>query len=114
MDPAEASAVRLAHDDSAGLGVSRDEVALADSRYSWLLSVLTVEGVRTLLPESRDLRVEVYPLPNLRAINVMIHGLLGRGVAETTRPDPQAKGLGEQLRARIVDIPVELLEGVSS
>jgi hypothetical protein len=35
-------------------------------------------------------------------------------VAETTRVDPQAKGLGEHLRARLVDIPVELLGGITS
>jgi len=53
--------------------------------------------------------VERYGLPNLRAINFVIAGLLGEGVAASARPDPQAKGLGEWLRARIVDIPAELL-----
>ena len=45
----------------------------------------------------------------------VIHGLLGRGVAETARVDPQAKGLGEHLRARLAPIPAELLppEGTS-
>jgi hypothetical protein len=73
-----------------------------------------VDGVRALLPESQGLRVAVYPLPNLRAVNVMIHGLLSRGVAETSRADPQAKGLGEHLRARVVDIPVPLLDAEPS
>jgi len=36
--------------------------------------------------------------------------VLGRGVAETSRIDPQAKGLGEHLRARLVDIPAALLD----
>ncbi len=51
----------------------------------------------------------MHPLPNLRAVNVVIHGLLGRGVADSTSLDPQAKGLGEHLRARIVQIPEHLL-----
>ena len=89
-------------------------VALADARYAWLLTILTVDGVRALLPEARDLAIDVHPLPNLRAVNIVIHGLLGRGVAETTRVDPQAKGLGEHLRARLVDIPVELLDRSAS
>jgi hypothetical protein len=89
-------------------------LALADARHAWLLSVLTEDGVRTLLPEARDLPIEVHPLPNLRAVNVLIHGLLGRGVAETSRVDPQAKGLGEHLRARLVDIPVALLDPEST
>jgi hypothetical protein len=48
-------------------------------------------------------------LPNLRALNFVIDGLLGAGVAASTRFDPQAKGLGEWLRARHTDIPVALL-----
>ena len=40
---------------------------------------------------------------------MVIHGLLGEGVAASTRFDPQAKGLGEWLRSRLVDIPEELL-----
>jgi len=48
-------------------------------------------------------------LPNLRALNFVVHGLLGEGVAASTRFDPQGKGLGEWLRSRVVDVPVELL-----
>ncbi len=50
-----------------------------------------------------------YELPNLRALNFVIVGLLGRGVAASTRTDPQAKGLGEYLRAKHADIPTHLL-----
>lgn len=78
-------------------------------RYGWLLTYLTENRVRELLPEAASLRVDVYPLPNLRAINVVIHGLLGRGVAESSRLDPQAKGLGEQFRARFVLLPANLV-----
>jgi hypothetical protein len=38
-------------------------------------------------------------------------GLLGAGVAASTRPDPQAKGLGEYLRSRFIDVPAVLLDG---
>ena len=38
-----------------------------------------------------------------------VGGLLGEGVAAGHRFDPQAKGLGEWLRSRCVDVPVELL-----
>ena len=114
VDPVEAAAVALAHGSDVSLDVPDPAVMLADERYAWLLTVLTVDGVRTLLPEARDLAIDVHPLPNLRAVNVVVHGLLGRGVAETTRVDPQAKGLGEHLRARLVDIPVALLDGEAS
>ena len=74
----------------------------------WLIEWLTPDRVHELLPETAALPVQVFPLPNLGAVNVVIHGILGRGVADSDSLDPQAKGLGEQLRARIVEIPREL------
>jgi hypothetical protein len=59
--------------------------------------------------ETEGLDVERHELPNLRALNFVVVGLLGRGVAASTRTDPQAKGLGEYLRAKHVDIPELLL-----
>lgn len=82
-----------------------------DRSYSWLREHLTVERLRQLLPEAADLPIDRYELPRLRAVNVVVHGLLGDGVASSTRPDPQAKGLGEWLRSRVTDIPVALLAG---
>jgi hypothetical protein len=68
-----------------------------------------VELFRQLVPEAANLTVERYQLPNLRALNFVVVGLLGAGVAASTRPDPQAKGLGEYLRSRLVDMPASLL-----
>lgn len=82
----------------------------ADAAFDWLRSLLTPEGIRELLPEAADLDVDVWPLPNLYAVNIVIHGLLGEGVAASTRTDPQAKALGEWLRARVVDIPQQMME----
>ena len=76
--------------------------------YEWLCGYLTVDELRRLLPETAGLEIDRYELGNLRALNFVIHGLLGEGVAASTRFDPQAKGLGEWLRARLVDIPVAL------
>ena len=78
--------------------------------YEWLRGFLTVERFQTLLPETAQLTVERHDLPNLRALNFVIRGLLGAGgVAASTRFDPQAKALGEWLRSRVTDIPVSLL-----
>jgi len=78
-----------------------------DEAYAWLREFLTVERFRKLIPEATV--VDRYELPNLRAINFVCRGLLGEGVAASTRPDPQAKSLGELLRAREVDVPESLL-----
>jgi hypothetical protein len=64
---------------------------------------------RTLLPEAAGLGVLRYELPNLRAVNFVVEGLLAPGVAATTRPDAQAKGLGEYLRSRTVSVPADLV-----
>ena len=62
-----------------------------------------------MLPETAELTVERHVLPNLFAVNFVIRGLLGEGVASNSRFDPQAKALGEWLRARTVKIPEEYL-----
>ena len=80
-----------------------------DAAYAWLTEQLTPDRVRALLPEAALLGVDVHHLPNLHAVNIVIHGLLGRGVAENARTDPQAKGLAEHLRARLVDVPAHLV-----
>ena len=80
-----------------------------DAAYPWLVDLLTEATVRELLPETAELDIEITHLPNLRAVNVVIRGLLGRGVAYNARFDPQGKGVGEWLRSRHVDIPVDLL-----
>ncbi|WP_370501445.1 acyclic terpene utilization AtuA family protein [Mycolicibacterium sp. jd] len=80
-----------------------------DDQWTWLVHTLTVEKVRELLPEAADLPVTRHVLPNLRAVNFVIDGILGRGVAYQARFDPQAKGLGEWLRSRCIEIPEELL-----
>ena len=77
--------------------------------WPWLAGTLTLDTVRSLLPETADLRLERHVLPNLHAVNVIVHGLLGEGVAYQARFDPQAKALGEWLRSRVVDVPEELL-----
>lgn len=69
--------------------------------YVWLAEHLTVDAVKALLPEATDLEVHRYELPTIHALNFVIVGLLGEGVASSTAFDAQAKGLGEYLRSRI-------------
>jgi hypothetical protein len=96
-------------DANVGLWVRQGGGALRDARVAWLLGFVTPDRIRELLPEAADLPVTCHPLPNLGGVNVVIEGLLGEGVASSTRFDPQAKALGEWLRSRYVAIPEELL-----
>jgi hypothetical protein len=83
--------------------------ARTEDAWRWLAHELTVERFRDLLPETRDLPVTRHVLPNLRALNFTVESILGEGVAAQARFDPQAKALGEWLRARHLDIPEVLL-----
>ncbi|MET8338495.1 acyclic terpene utilization AtuA family protein [Streptosporangium canum] len=78
-------------------------------QFAWLSGHLTVERLRELLPATAGLEIDRFDLPNLHALNFVVHGLLGRGVAASPRLDAQAKALGEELRARHADIPRSLL-----
>ena len=80
-----------------------------DEEWRWLVHELTVDRFRELIPESRALPVARHVLPALRAVNFVVEGLLGAGVASQHRFDPQAKALGEWLRARYVDVPEGLV-----
>ncbi|ORI17793.1 exopolyphosphatase [Rhodococcus sp. 1163] len=80
-----------------------------DDEFAWLAHALTVEQVALMLPETADLVVTRHVLPKLRAVNFVIEGILGEGVASQARFDPQAKGLGEWLRSRHIDIPETLV-----
>ncbi|MFJ6833073.1 acyclic terpene utilization AtuA family protein [Streptomyces sp. NPDC091209] len=83
--------------------------ARTDDAWRWLAHHLTTDTFRGLLPETRDLKVVRHVLPNLRALNFVVEGVLGEGVASQARFDPQAKALGEWLRSRHLDIPEVLL-----
>ncbi|WP_330297076.1 acyclic terpene utilization AtuA family protein [Streptomyces sp. NBC_00503] len=82
----------------------------SDPAWAWLRDTLTVEAFKELLPETAPLEVTRHPLPRLRALNFTVTGILGDGVASGHRFDPQAKALGEWLRARHLDIPESLLQ----
>ena len=90
---------------NANLGI----FARSDEAWAWLDQFLTTPKLRELLPEAAELEIDRYPLPALRSLNFVLHGLLEEGVAASTRQDGQAKSLGEWLRARVDDLPEALL-----
>jgi hypothetical protein len=83
--------------------------ARSDDAFAWLAHELTVDRFKELLPETAGLDVQRHVLANLRALNFVVDGILGDGVASNARHDPQAKALGEWLRSRVVDIPDSVL-----
>jgi len=82
--------------------------------YSFLRTFLTIEKLKELLPDTAKYEIERYEFPNLLAINFFIWGFLGDGAAASIKMDPQAKTLGEYLRAKIITIPDTLLDPLSN
>ena len=89
----------------ANVGVWADEEAVA----AFIGQHLSTEVFKALLPEVEPYAVSRFPLPNLWAVNFVVHGILGWGVASNLRLDTQAKGLGELLRSRPLDVPAALV-----
>ncbi|PRX98598.1 acyclic terpene utilization AtuA family protein [Allonocardiopsis opalescens] len=108
--PAPLGAVLGARSGDKGGDATLGVWARDDPGWAWLDRTLTADRLRELLPETAGLPVRRYRLPKLRALSFVLEGLLGEGVAATSRFDPQAKGVAEWLRAQTVDVPVELLE----
>jgi hypothetical protein len=89
-------------------------VGPAGRAFPWLDKYLTPDALREMLPELASYRIDRFRLPNLLAVNFVVHGFLGQGVASSTRFDPQAKSLGEVLRACPVSIPRELADLINA
>ena len=85
--------------------------AKTDEAYSFLYEFLTVEEFKRLAPDFGQFEVERYDMPNLKAMNFYIKGVLGTGAASNHRIDKQAKSLGEYLRAKYIDVPEALITG---
>jgi len=78
--------------------------------YAFLREFLTTAKLKELLSDLSAFEMERYEFPNLLALNFYIKGMLGEGVAASLRSDPQAKTLGEYLRARVIEMPEAIIE----
>ena len=77
--------------------------------FAFLNAFLTTDKLKELLPDMVPFEIERYEFPNLLALNFYIKGVLGEGVAASVRSDPQAKTLGEYLRAKIIEMPESII-----
>ena len=83
--------------------------ARSDDAYGFLYEYLTVDEFKRLLPDMAPFEVERHDMPNLKAMNFYIKGILGTGAVSNNRLDKQAKSLGEYLRAKHIEAPVKLV-----
>ena len=84
--------------------------AKTDRAFEFLYHFLTVDRLKQLLPDIANFPIDRYELTNIKSLNFYIHEILQDGVSSSTRIDAQAKSLGEYLGAKLIDVPVEIIE----
>lgn len=90
--------------DASNVGI----VAYDDAGYAFLKSLLTPERVKSHFEEICNGDVERYEIPNLRALNFILHDALGGGGSESLKTDAQGKTHGLGLLYLEVDAPDDL------
>ena len=87
--------------DTCNIGV----IAWREEDYPVLLREVTAERVKAYFGEMVRGEVVRYELPNLGALNFLLHGALGGGGTVSLRVDPQGKTFGAALLAMEIEIP---------
>jgi hypothetical protein len=90
--------------DTCNIGV----VARNQEIYPWMCQQLTARRVKDYFAELCKGEVERFEMPNLLALNFLLHESLGGGGTVSLRIDPQGKTLAEALLMMQVEVPKEL------
>ncbi|MGH7504617.1 MAG: AtuA-related protein [Longimicrobiales bacterium] len=101
---------RLAHARSGDKGdtVNVGVIARRPEFYDFLRDTLTTERVARHFGELVRGNVERFELPNLHALNFLLHGALGGGGTVSLMTDAQGKTFSTALLRMRVDVPSEL------
>jgi len=101
------SLLKLAHarsgdkGDTANVGV----IALREEFYPLLVREVTAERVKAHFGEMVKGEVERFELPNLGALNFLLHGSLGGGGTLSLMTDAQGKTFSTALLRMLIDVP---------
>ena len=87
--------------DTANVGV----IALNDEYYPLLVREVTAERVKEHFGEMVKGKVERFELPNLKALNFLLHESLGGGGTLSLMTDEQGKTMSTALLRMFIDIP---------
>jgi hypothetical protein len=82
--------------------------------YEFLRDTLTVDRVKTHFGEMVGGAVERFELPNLHALNFLLHEALGGGGTVSLMTDAQGKTFSTALLRMEVDVPGELARLIDS
>ncbi len=106
--------VHLAHarsgdkGDTANVGV----IAYDEAHYDLLRDQLTPEAVKAHFGDMVKGEVERFELPNLSALNFLLHGALGGGGTMSLMNDAQGKVFSTALLRMEVEVPDDVADAV--
>ena len=89
--------------DGSNVGV----IAYTDSGYRLLQRELTTDRVRHHFAAICKGAVERFEVPNLKAINFILHDSLGGGGSESVKTDAQGKTHGQALLRMELELPAD-------
>ncbi|MGD2114499.1 MAG: hypothetical protein PVG07_05595 [Acidobacteriota bacterium] len=103
---------RIAHARSGDKGDASNVGLIADrpELYDVILREVTPERVKEHFAEICRGRVERFEVPNLKALNFILHDSLGGGGTESLLTDAQGKTHAQGLLMMEVEVPDELLK----
>ena len=87
--------------DTANVGV----IALKPEWYELIREQLTLDRVRAHFKDSITGDVERFELPNLRALNFLLHGALDGGGTLSLKTDAQGKVFSTAMLRLVLDVP---------
>ncbi len=106
--------VKLAHarsgdkGDTANVGL----IALKDEYYSLLVEKVTAPAVKAHFGDMVKGDVERFELPNLHALNFLLHESLGGGGTLSLMTDAQGKTFSTGLLRMFIDVPDDAAAGL--
>ena len=102
---------RIAHARSGDKGDASNVGLIADSAeiYEVLRREVTAERVKAHFAQVCRGRVERFELPNLSALNFILHDSLGGGGTESLKTDAQGKTHAQGLLQMEVEVPNDLV-----
>ena len=92
--------------DTANIGV----IARSEAIFQWMVEHLTPAFVKRYFDDVCEGEVERFELPNLLAVNFLLHRSLGGGGTLSLMLDAQGKTYSQFLLAATVEVPEELLK----
>ncbi len=110
MAQVELSRIAYARSGDKGDGSNVGVIARRPEYYDLLVSELTAERVKKHFSRICRGKVDRYEVPNLHALNFILHDSLGGGGSESLKSDAQGKTHGLGLLQMQIEVPDGLLE----